>query len=81
MCEILQKKKKSFFCEIFTKLIHYWQAADCVPAHVKLQTVLGPFKAASCNAEKRGGRICCRPRRMYCMNVLDDCMYAIKYEK
>jgi hypothetical protein len=28
-----------------------WQAGDCVLiAHAELQTVLGPFKAASCNA-------------------------------
>jgi hypothetical protein len=28
-----------------------WQAGDCVlSAHAELQTVLGPFKAASCNA-------------------------------
>jgi hypothetical protein len=29
-----------------------WQAGDCVLlAHAELQNVLGPFKAASCNAE------------------------------
>jgi hypothetical protein len=28
-----------------------WQAGDCVLlSHAELQTVLGPFKAASCNA-------------------------------
>jgi hypothetical protein len=28
-----------------------WQAGDCVlSAHAELQTVFGPFKAASCNA-------------------------------
>jgi hypothetical protein len=29
-----------------------WQAVDCVLlAHAELQTILGPFKAASCNDE------------------------------
>jgi hypothetical protein len=31
-----------------------WQARDCVLlAHAELQTVLGQFKAASCNAEAK----------------------------